>query len=42
MIGCAKRLQWMAGFRLSCTLDALGPPPLKRIVDMAHSLSSGQ
>src|SRR5437867_11433774 len=29
-----KRLQWMAGFRSCCASDALGPPPLKRVVEM--------
>jgi hypothetical protein len=29
-----KRLQWVAGFRFCWLLDARGPPPLKRIVEL--------
>ena len=36
------QLQWTAGLHFCLLLDAQGPPPLTRIVDMALSLSSGQ
>src|SRR5260221_603002 len=36
------QLQWTGGLPFCLLLDAQGPPPLTRIVDMALSLSSGQ